>query len=157
MRWVPLALSMILANATLALAADVERSVEIARPPAEVWAMTGPFCAIQTWHPDVEGCETMTISGKPHRRLKLKTGEAFLEREMERDDTGMAYRYTIERGPLPLARYRATFSVEPAGSGSRVTWKSDFEADREREVTLATALGEMYETGLNGLKAKLER
>ena len=157
MRWVPCAILLLAAGMTSAVAADVERSIDIARAPAEVWALAGPFCGIKTWHPDVADCEVMTIGNKPHRRLKLKTGDAFLEREMERDEAGMSYRYAIERSPLPLSRYRSTFAVEPAGSGSRVTWKVDFAADPERKPAIASTVAGMYEAGLRGLKAKLEQ
>ncbi len=144
-------------SVSAAMAADVERSVEIARSPAEVWAMAGPFCSIKDWHPEIVDCETLTVEGKPHRRMKLRTGDAFLERELERDEAGMSYRYTIERSPLPVSEYRSTFMVEPAGAGSRVTWKSDFTADDDRRAALQEAVADIYEAGLQGLKTKLER
>lgn len=157
MRWVPFAAFLLSHGVAAATAADVERSVEIARSPAEVWAAAGPFCSVKDWHPDIVECDTLTVEGKPHRRMKLKAGDALLERELERDEAGMSYRYTIERSPLPLSEYRSTFMVEPAGAGARVTWKSDFTADAERRAALQNTVGGLYEAGLQGLKAKLER
>jgi hypothetical protein len=136
--------------------AEVERSITIAHPPAEVWAVAGPFCAIAWWHPAIARCESLTIDGKPYRRLATTGKDAFLEREVERDEAGMRYRYAIERSPLPVEDYRSTFRVEPDGRGSRVVWRADFSvAPGKDEAATQAAIAGIYETGLNGLTARL--
>lgn len=149
---------LLLAGSTgAALALDVERSVEIAQPPATVWAMAGPFCAIADWHPHIASCEELVIEDRLHRRLKTATDDALLERQIERDEAGMRYRYAIERSFLPVARYRATFAVEPAGAGSRIDWRADFTARGAADAAAEQAVAALHEAGLAGLKVLLER
>jgi hypothetical protein len=152
MRWLLLASAMSMSGIGLAVAAEVERSIMIDRPPAEVWAVAGPFCAIRRWHPAVARCELLEIDGKPHRRLELTDGTAFLEREIERDEAGMRYRYAIERSSLPVAGHRATLRVEPAGTGARVIWKTAFTVKGGAgEAGLEATTAGFHEAGLEGL------
>lgn len=137
-------------------AAGVERSALIARPPAEVWAFAGPFCALASWHPMIARCEDLVIDGKPYRRLVTRERDAFLEREIARDEAGMSYRYAIERSPLPVEDYRATFRVEPAAGGSRVVWRADFDVAAKADAqAVERTVAEIYEAGLAGLAARL--
>ncbi|MEK0083169.1 SRPBCC family protein [Benzoatithermus flavus] len=156
MRSFGLVLVTLVAATGAARATEVERSITIARPPAEVWALAGPFCAIARWHPAIVRCEPLTFDGKPYRRLTTRTEDAFLEREIERDEAGTSYRYATERSPLPVADHRSTFRVEPAGQGTRVVWRSDFTvpAGKDEKAVEATIAG-IYEAGLQGLAARL--
>jgi hypothetical protein len=157
MRRLCLALAVLgVGNAAAASAAEVERSVRLARPAAAVWAMAGPFCAIASWHPAIARCEALEIDGKPFRRLTTTDRAAFLERELARDEVGMAYRYAIERSPLPVERYRSTFRVEPDGAGAKVVWRADFAvASGKDEAATVAAISGIYEAGLAGLAAKV--
>jgi uncharacterized protein YndB with AHSA1/START domain len=157
MRGLLVALALGVGGAGPAMAAEVERSIMIDRPPAEVWAAAGPFCAIRQWHPAVARCELLEIDGKPYRRLELADGTAFLEREVERDEAAMRYRYAIERSPLPVADHGATLRVEPAGTGARVTWQAELAIKPgASEAEIETATAAFYEAGLKGLWAGLQ-
>jgi hypothetical protein len=156
MRFSILALIMSIGGTSIAWSAEVERSITTARAPADAWALAGPFCGIAQWHPAIAECELLTIDGRPYRRLETASGEAFLEREVERDEAGTSYRYAIERSPLPVSKYRSTLRVEPNGAGSRIVWRAEFEVARGKDEpdTVAT-VAQIYEAGLTGLLAKL--
>lgn len=46
-------LAPLLLVAGSAEAADIQRSMEVSAPAAEVWDKIGDFCSIETWHPEV--------------------------------------------------------------------------------------------------------
>ena len=139
-----------------AWALDVERSVTIDADADEVWALIGPFCAIQKWHPAIASCtEEAETDGKTRRRLELEGGGEIYEELVSRDENERQYRYVIlEPGPLPVRDYLSTLTVDAAEGGARIVWKSTFDAARGVEDAAAeAAIGGVYDAGLAGIKA----
>ena len=109
----------------------VVETIEIAAPPAKVWAVVGDFQDMG-WLPGVvktegEGGVTPEIA---KRRLFLAGGGVIDERLVQYDDAAMSLRYIIEHvdfAVLPVGNLSATLKVSPAPSGgSVVEWKSRF-------------------------------
>jgi carbon monoxide dehydrogenase subunit G len=104
--------------------ATYEHSVEIGRPPEEVFAFLSEPGNYPQWQPSL-------VEIRPHRRGKLRVGSEateirrFLGREVETTWTCVehepARRSTIETdgGPVP---FRGTFVLEPGSDGTRFTW-----------------------------------
>lgn len=138
-----------------ASAASVTKSIDVNAPPAKVWAMIGPFCSISAWHPAIGTC---TLDGKPEptRTLVTKDGAAtFVEIQTARDDKGMSYSYAIKSSPLPLSNYLSTIKVVPKGDDmSTITWSSTFTPVSGKETDADTAIGGIYQSGLDAVKAK---
>jgi uncharacterized protein YndB with AHSA1/START domain len=99
-------------------------SVEIGRPPEEVFAFLTDPAAYPRWQPSL-------VSVEPHRPGPLRLGSEatevrrFLGREMETTWTCVEHepctRTAIEcpDGPVP---FRGTFELEAAGGGTLFTW-----------------------------------
>lgn len=135
-------------------AIDVQKSVDVAAPPAKVWQTIGDFCGIGTWHPAIETCAPSEKDGMKVRTLSLKGGGTIVEEQLSRDDKVMSYTYTILQGPLPVADYRSTLSVAPEGAGSKVSWAGTFNAKGAPDTVAADAISGIYESGLKAIADK---
>ena len=138
-----------------AWALDVERSVTIDADAGEVWALIGPFCAIQAWHPAITNCtEETAADGKTRRRLGVEGGGEIYEELVSRDEDERQYRYAIlDPGPLPVRNYLSTLTVDAAEGGARIVWKSTFDAAEGVEDAAAeAAIGGVYDAGLAGIE-----
>jgi carbon monoxide dehydrogenase subunit G len=104
--------------------ATYEHTVEIGRPPEDVFDFLAEPANYPSWQPSL-------VEIRPHRRGKLRLGaeatevRRFLGREMETTWTCVehepARRSAIETddGPVP---FRGTFVLEPGDGGTRFTW-----------------------------------
>ncbi|GJE46237.1 SRPBCC family protein [Methylobacterium soli] len=144
----------LLAGTAPGLALDVQKSLEVAAPPAKVWQTIGDFCGIGTWHPAVEKCTPSEKDGKKIRTLALKGGGTLVEEQVTRDDKVMSYTYTILEGPLPVSDYKSTIAVAPEGSGSKVTWEGTFNAKGAPDTVAKDAIEGIYTSGLKAIADK---
>jgi hypothetical protein len=117
----------------------------------EVWAAIGGFNDLPRWHPGVVS-STLEDGGRV-RRLQLVNGHSLVERLHSFSEGERSYGYSIEQGPLPVARYRSLLHVcEPAGgSGCRVEWSGEFAADGVPEAEAIRLITEIYRAGLDRL------
>ena len=152
------ALAILGASATPAVADSLSRSVDVNGTPAQVWSKIGPFCASKDWHPAIGSC---TEDGKspPTRTLVTKDGKAtFVELQVARSDKRHFYTYTFVSSPLPVKDYSATIRVTAKGNEmSTVTWSGEYTPAPAMETAAKDALGGIYESGLNSIKAMFEK
>jgi uncharacterized protein YndB with AHSA1/START domain len=99
-------------------------TVEIERPPTEVFAFVTDPALYPTWQPSIVRIEA-------HQRGPLRLGSEatevrrFMGREMETTWTCVEHRpcsrsaIESEDGPVP---FRGTFTLEPCAAGTRFTW-----------------------------------
>jgi mxaD protein len=154
-------LGLLPASGALAASLHVEESTTVAAAPAAVWKIVGSFSGLAGWHPVV--AETMLIDGKNNkpgaiRSIKTKDGAIIIEDLQAYDAAKRSMRYHIMESPLPVKNYVSTLSVERNGKGSRIVWKSDFDAVRSATVDDAKAqeiVAGIYKAGFDGLRAKL--
>lgn len=140
---------------------NVEESVTLAAKPAVVWKMIGDYNALAAWHPVV--AKTEIIKGKNNsngalRSVETKDGAKLIEELLAYDGKKNSMRYRIVESPLPVRDYVSTLSVQASGQGSRVVWKSSFDAVHEGGVDDAKAkdiVAGIYKAGFEGLRAKL--
>jgi carbon monoxide dehydrogenase subunit G len=137
-----------------AFALDVKKAVDVPALPEAVWKTIGDFCGIANWHPAIEKCEISKKDGAAFRTLSLKGGGTILEKQTAWDDKSRTYSYTIEESPLPVANYKATISVAPKGSGSSITWTSNFNAKGADDAKAASIIGGIFDAGLGAIAAK---
>ncbi len=156
-----LGLGLMSGSAIAAGALHVEESATLDAPPAVVWQVIGKFSSMG-WHAVV--ADTTLTSGQDGRKgavrsIKTKDGAVIVEKLLAYDAGRHSMRYAIQASPLPVAHYVSTLSVQAAGKGSRVVWKSDFDAVRSEAVDDAKAkdiIAGIYKTGLDGLREKLK-
>jgi mxaD protein len=146
----------------------VRKSIIIDATVGKVWAAARDFDALNTWHPAVAKDEI--VAGKNDavgavRLLTLKDGGTIKERLLAFDAAGHSFRYAIVEGVLPVSHYTSTFRVRPAGPHqAEVTWSGQFQrkdtggkpAEGADDKTALTAIGGVYEGGLDNLKKVVE-
>lgn len=146
----------------------VDETIDIAVPPAQVWALVKDFAALSTWHPGVTKSEVTggNVVGAT-RTATLKSGETLVDGldEVNDGEMSVSYRQAKENlAALPVSFYSATISVKPEGSGSQVEWigrfyrgdTSNFPPENLNDEAAVKAMTDFLHEGLAGLKAKLE-
>jgi len=118
--------------------------IDIDRPADAVWAVVGDFGGIGTWQPGIESCH---VDGDD-RVIKMM-GMEVIERLERRDEDERVLVYGIAGG-VPVGNHRATITVNPAGTGSHVTWDVEVEPDEMTDV-----MHQVYQQGLQALKDHL--
>ena len=124
---------------------EARAEITIDRPADEVWAKIGNFGDL-AWMPGVDSCE---LDGDD-RTLGMFGSMRVVERQFSRDDEERTLTYGIVDGDMKPEVHRATIKVNPAGSGSFVTW--DVTADDAMVEVMQGA----YVGALEALKAELE-
>ena len=81
----------------------VVRSVDLAAPPAEVWAVIGPFDGM--WHPLIADIRTIGIGIGMLRHINTIDGKVIVERLEAHDESEGTTRYSLISG-MPATRYR---------------------------------------------------
>jgi hypothetical protein len=130
--------------------ASVREETELGASPDEVWKLVGDFVGF------VEAMG-LSVESEGHGIGALRTissgPEPVVERLEERDEDAMRIVYSIVSGPLPVANYRSTIELAPAGEGrSALIWTGTFEpapgVTEEKAVSFVRAV---YTSGIAGL------
>ena len=143
-----------------ASAASVEKSATINAKPADVWAKIGSFCAISTWHPAITKCALKTVDHRTHRVLTLGDGATILEMQTNHrgaDDKTTNYSYIIHKSPLPIKNYASFIGVEADGEGSKITWRSMFDANGVDDAKAKEIIGGIYDGGIASIQAMFKK
>ena len=129
----------------------VERTVELNAPAETVWKAIGGFGALGEWHPAVMACRLDQKDDRTIRVLTLADGAQLTEELVESQEPGQHYTYRIVSGPLPVADYSATLSVEPNGDRSLARWVGVFDAKGATDHIAERTIAGVYEAGLASL------
>lgn len=152
------AMVFIVSGACPASAASLSRSVDVDAPASDVWSAIGPFCAIRDWHPAIGSCSE---DGKnpPTRTLVTKDGKAtFVELRVALNEKARRYSYAFVSSPLPVHDYRSTLAVTATDNGhARITWNGKYTAEPGKDGEAAEALGGIYDSGLQAIKARFAK
>ena len=124
---------------------EARAEITIERPADEVWAKIGNFGEL-TWMPGVDTCE---LDGDD-RILGMFGSMRIVERQVARNDEERTLTYGIVDGDMKPEVHRATIKVNPAGSGSFVTW------DVETDDAMVEVMQGAYVGALVALKVQLE-
>ncbi|GAA2124737.1 SRPBCC family protein [Nocardioides bigeumensis] len=141
---------------------QIQRSVETPAAPAAVFAYLSDFTTTNEWDPGT--VRTTLLSGDGGAGTKYRNVSKFAGRETELTYEVIEHRpdsrYVIQ-GENKTVVARDTIDIEPAGTGSRVTYTADFEfrgVAKYAAPLLAPAfkkLGDEAEEGLRDALAKL--
>ncbi len=141
---------------------QIQRSVETPAAPAAVFTYLSDFTTTNEWDPGT--VRTTLLSGDGGAGTKYRNVSKFAGRETELTYEVIEHRpdsrYVI-RGENKTVIARDTIDIEPAGTGSRVTYTADFEfrgVAKYAAPLLAPAfkkLGDEAEEGLRDALAKL--
>ncbi|MDQ1430675.1 MAG: hypothetical protein QOF40_1277 [Actinomycetota bacterium] len=123
---------------------EARAEITINRPADEVWAKIGNFGEL-TWMPGVETC---VLDGDD--RVLGMMGMRIVERQFARDDEERTLTYGIVDGDMKPEVHRATITVNPAGSGSFVTW------DVTTDDAMVAVMQGAYTGALEALKEQFE-
>lgn len=134
----------------------VSKTVQIAADPAAVWSMLGRFDGLDAWMPAITRCEGTGSSPGATRTLTMGDGASVIEEMVSVDESARNYSYKIVEAPLPVKNYLSTMSVTGEGSGSGVTWASEFEVDGAPEADIEAMMSGLYQSSLENAKKLLE-
>jgi carbon monoxide dehydrogenase subunit G len=120
--------------------AEVEHSIEIARPPDEVFAALNDVSSFHEWQPDlvnarVEGDAPVGVGTRVTSKRRLGRRELETMTEVTEFDPPRSYGFRGVGGPI---RPTAHGTVEPVGNGERslVTFGLDFEGSGPAKLVL---------------------
>ena len=145
----------------------MERSIEIAAPPATVYGLVNNFREFNKWSPwygldpearySYEGPESGVGSRMSWQSDKAEVGSG--SQEILEAEPNSRVRTVLDFGEQGTAY--ATLAIEPINGGSRVTWGLDSEfgydiAGRYFGLLFDRVVGPDYETGLASLKRLAE-
>ena len=146
----------------------VTQSVEIAAPPAKIWAIIKNFEDL-TWHPAVKASSATDGSKVGSVRTLDLGGPKLVERATQYNDAKMSYSYVITDDPnnvkvVPVTAYQSTITVTKAAHGAKVVWIGHFRradpaakpAEDQNDAAAIKAITGIYRGGLDALKAKAE-
>ena len=141
---------------------QIQRSVETPAAPAAVFTYLSDFTTTNEWDPGT--VRTTLLSGEGGAGTKYHNVSKFAGRETELTYEVIEHRPDsrfVIRGENKTVIARDTIDIEPAGTGSRVTYTADFEfrgVAKYAAPLLAPAfkkLGDEAEQGLREALAKL--
>ena len=159
---------------------QVKESITINAAPADVWAVIKDFGSIDQWHPAVA---SVVLEGNTRVLTLAAEGSPTITEDLVKTDdekmmitykiTDMTVVKTIQFNSkdtpyftLPVSTYKSWISVKEVEGGSEVLWKGKFyrsfmdnppvpEGQSDKEA--AAAIKGVYVSGLEGLKAMLEK
>ena len=137
-------------------AVEVQRSIEVAAGPDEVWALVGDVCSIAAWHPVIASCVPEEDDQTLYRILQTEDGSTLREQIMAIDDEARFYRYSILESPLPVRGYVSTLSVAPGADQDHavIVWRSDFTSEGMTDEEAGGIIAGIYDAGLEALAAR---
>lgn len=115
--------------------------VTVDAAPDTVWEKVGDFGGVADFFP---GIDSFRLEGDD--RIIGMFGMEIRERLLSRDDAARSISYSVVDG-VPLDSHRATITVEPDGSGSKVTWSYAVTPDE-----MAPIFGDTYKAALASLE-----
>lgn len=134
----------------------IDESIEIAVPAAQAWALLGDFGSNHRWMPAVTESAVSGTGAGATRRLTMTGGGYVDERQTARDDGGMAYRYEMFGGSVPVQDYESELSVQAQGAGCRVRWTATFQPVPTAGLDARALVTEVYRSSLAHAKSLLE-
>ena len=146
----------------------VIETIEIAAPVDEVWDRVKDFGAVGRWNPALKAVDS-SGGNRPggKRTLTFANGETLVEELDSYDAAAREYDYRLSQPnvkALPASSYSVVFKLIPAGSGTRVEWKSRlYRGDTGNEPpehlsdeAAVQAMHALFRAGLERLKELAE-
>lgn len=100
----------------------VERSIDVAASPADVWAVLSDFGAIGGWAPNVDHSSLMSEQSEGVGTVRrIQTGRTTLVERVVEWDPPSTLGYSLEGLPPVVRSASTTWQVDGSGSGTRVS------------------------------------
>lgn len=146
---------------------QAEGEIEISVPPAKVWEILSDPSSYADWHP---GIASVTVEGEgkgAKRIVDFADGGSVVDGIDRIDNENMEIRWRLSKEEpevFPVSYYTNSVTVEPSGEGATVTWEASFfradttnePEDRFSDEAAVSAMEELIDNGLNGLKGEIE-
>lgn len=132
---------------------EVREEAELGVSPDEAWKLVGDFIGLI----EAMGLPVESEGEGIGALRKIPSGpEPVVERLEERDEAAKRIVYSIVSGPVPVANYRSTIELAPAGDGrSALTWSGTFEpAPDVTEDKAVSFVQSVYKGGIAALQGR---
>lgn len=132
--------------------ATMHKTIFIATQPAHVWDAVRDVGALHTRLVPGFVIDTRVEPREEARQVTFADGTVVREPILSIDDERRRLAWTAEG--IPATHYNAVLTVEPdnTGTGTRVTWTTDFLPSEEHQ-----ALASMQDAALSAMKKTLEK
>ena len=142
-------------------------SAVIPASPQQVWAIVRDFNDFPAWHPAITESSIEAEKAPDQigctRAFSLADGAFLRERLIALSDFDLYMTYTIIESPFALDAYVATLRLIPVTMDNHTfaEWTAEFDcaadpADHREESLAETIRRDIFEGGINALKAKFE-
>ena len=149
----------------------IDESIEIAASPQAVWAVVGDFGNFAAWNPwlATSQADKGNVPGSVRTLTRAEGGGQLTEDldDYQPEQMSLSYRggRKIDPAVLPASSYSARIQVEPAGSGSKVSFRARaYRADTGNEApkgrddkAVVAAMKAYIGPALQALKTRLEK
>ncbi len=133
--------------------AQVSKTVLLAAPADEVWALVGDYNGLPEWLPGIER-STLEQDGKIRRLTLAEGGGEVVELLHSHDPSGRTCTYSIEESGLPIRDYVSTLTVRESDGGSEVEWTGTFEVVGVPEEEALGIVHGIYDAGIGSLEER---
>ncbi|MBX7165032.1 MAG: SRPBCC family protein [Pirellulales bacterium] len=154
----------LLVPALLPSRVHVERSTVISKPPAEVFAVVSDLNRYAEWDPfsRTDPTSKSTVTGAGQEAVYTWQGEQTGRGQMQIAglDPPRRVDFALETFEPMAAKFQASYLLEPAGAGTKMSWTYDGEMDyfgRYFGLMMDGMLGPLFEQGLDNIKTLLEK
>jgi hypothetical protein len=132
----------------------VRETVDLLRPPGEVWALIGSFGG--AWHPLAAKIQLTGTGVGQLRTIETTDGKRIVERLEVMDNAKHFYRYTNISG-IPTSSYSGELGVKAKGSGCTVEWRAQFLANDQPTFIVKLIVSTLFKVGLDSLATRFGR
>jgi len=120
-----------------------------------LWNEIGGFGSVGEWHPMVSSMDVVGEGTGAMRIARGNAGEDQAERLQTLDSERHLYRYTLERGSIPVRDYRGEFRIEAAdASTSVVIWSAQFELAEDGDGRTVESVRRFLRAGTENLRRR---
>ena len=129
---------------------EIRVTTELPASPEQVWEVVGDFGALDAWHPWVPNCTL----GEDGITRTIDMGAASAIEVLDPDaTTDRSHTYRVEKSPMPVRDYRATWKVEDADDGCTLDIHATFEPVGDEAQALALLQG-FFDTAVKALRKR---
>ena len=148
----------VLMSSGMASALESKSEIDVKAAPAAVWAAIGDFCDLPDWHPIVAKCELKKDGDKTSRILWIGEDKDPSFEELMTSGDGSHYKYTATKiGALPIKNYKSHLSIKPNGTGTHIDWQTSYDANGKPDAEVQKIMDGVYEDGMKGIKALVDK
>ncbi len=146
---------------------QLSRSIKVAAPPDNVWAVLADPASITTWQSAIATASMEGEGAGAKRIIEFKTGGTLVDGIDDISAEKMTIRWRLSKEDIevfPISFYTNSITVAPDGDGASVAWQASFfradttnePEERFSDEAAVAAMEKYVDDALAGIKAAAE-